>query len=198
MTGQNFTPTVPGAPAIPANLTVTVPSLEDDANILTAFQDYHTSLSWYLNDSVKKTSASAQTISSEVTLSGVTTISGSNLTISSPSVAFTGTVSFSSPLTVSLLTASTGVAADIYAEGGAVKIFENGNASAVATTGGGNTLVSSSYNAILYGTAAVARSAVLYKDTGTDYTDVTGYRRIFVGASQPTGPGLQAGDIWMW
>jgi hypothetical protein len=197
---QNFTPTIPGAaPAVPANLLVSIPALEDDANIVTAFQDYHTSLSWYLNDSIKKTSAASQEISSTLTLSGsTTTISGATLTVSSATVTFSGSVTFSSPLSATKITASTGVDSDILAENGSTKILENGNATAILLTGAGNTLAATSYNDILYGTAAVARSAVLYKDTGGDFTNLTGFRRIFVGAAQPTAPGLQAGDIWMW
>ncbi len=200
---QNFTPTIPGAaPAVPANLLVSIPALEDDANIVTAFQDYHTSLSWYLNDSIKKTSAASQEISSTLTLSGsTTTISSATLNVSSATVNFNNnaaSITFSSPLTVTLVTASTGVNSDILAENGSTKILENGNATAISLTGAGNTLAATSYNAILYGTAAVARSAVLYKDTGGDFTNLTGFRRIFVGAAQPTAPGLQAGDIWMW
>ena len=192
-----FTPTVPGTP-VPADFVVTIPALADDANIVTAFENYHTSLSSYLNDSIKKTSAVSQEISSAVTLSGATTISGSPLLVSSASVTFSGSVTFSSSLSVTLLTASTGVNSDILAENGSTKILENGNAAAISLIGAGNTLAATSYNAILYGTAAVARSAVLYKDTGGDFTNLTGFRRIFVGAAQPTAPGLQAGDIWMW
>jgi hypothetical protein len=200
MTGQNFTPTVPGT-AVPASFVATIPSLEDDANIVTAFEDYHTSLSLYLNDSIKKTSASSQTISSELTLSGATTVSGATLSVSSATVTFSGSVTFSSSVSMNgSLTVPNGINADILAENGSTKILENGNASAILLTGAGNTLAATSYNAILYGTAAVARSAVLFSASATagDYTNLTGFRRIFVGPNQPTAPGLQAGDIWMW
>jgi len=195
---QSFTPTIPvTAPGIPPLFTVTIPALEDNANIVTAFNDYHTSLSWFLNDSIKKTSAAAQTISSTLTLSGATTISGATLTVSSATVTFSGSVTFSSSVTVGLLTANTGVVADIYAEGGTVKVLENGNGAAISFTGAGNTLTAYN-NAVFSGTSAVARSAVLYKAAGGDFANLDGYRRIFVGSVSPSGPGLQAGDIWMW
>jgi len=197
MAGQNFTPTVPGT-AVPATFVVTIPSLADDANIVKAFEDYHTSLSLYLNDSIKKTSADPQTISSALTLSGVTTVSGATLVVSSATVTFSGSVTFSSSLTVTgSLTASNGINADILAEGGLVKVLENGNGAAISFTGAGNRLTAYN-NAVFSGTSAVARSAVLYKAAGGDFTNLDGYRRIFVGAVQPTAPGLQAGDIWMW
>lgn len=196
---QNFTPIIPVTPpTVPANLLVEIPALEDDANIVTAFQNYHTSISWYLYDSIKATSAIPQIISSALTLSGATTVSGATLTVSSATVTFSGSVTFSSPLSATKITASTGVDSDILAENGSTKILENGNATAILLTGAGNTLAATSYNAILYGTAAVARSSLLYKAAGGDFTNLDGFRRIFVGATQPTAPGLQAGDIWMW
>jgi hypothetical protein len=199
---QQFTPTIPvTAPGIPPLFTVTTPALEDNANIVVAFNDYHTSLSWYLNDSVKKTTATAQTISSALTVSGATTINGATLTVSSGTINFSNasaTITFSSPsVSMVKLTASTGVNSDILAEDGSTKILENGNGGAISFTGAGNTLTAYN-NAVFSGTSAVARSAVLYKAAGGDFTNIDGYRRIFVGASSPSGPGLQAGDIWMW
>jgi len=200
MTPQNFIPTVPGT-AVPSNFVVSIPILEDNANIVVAFSDYHTSLSSYLNDSVKKTTATAQTIASALTLSGATTVSGATLTVSSGTINFSNasaTITFSSPsVSMVKLTASTGVNSDILAEDGSTKILENGNGGAISFTGAGNTLTAYN-NAVFSGTSAVARSAVLYKAAGGDFTNIDGYRRIFVGASSPSGPGLQAGDIWMW
>jgi len=202
MTPQNFTPTVPGTTPVPSNFVISTPALTDNANIVVAFQDYHTSLSLYLNDSVKKTTATAQTISSALTLSGSpVTISGATLTVSSGTINFSNasaTITFSSPsVSMVKLTASTGVNSDILAEDGSTKILENGNGGAISFTGAGNTLTAYN-NAVFSGTSAVARSSVLYKAAGGDFTNIDGYRRIFVGASSPSGPGLQAGDIWMW
>ena len=197
MAGQNFTPTVPGT-AVPANFTVTTPALADDANIVKAFEDYHTSLSLYLNDSIKKTSADPQTISSALTLSGATTVSGATLSVSSATVTFSGSVTFSSSVSMNgSLTVPNGINADILAENGSTKILENGNGGTISLINAGNTLTAFN-NAVFSGTSAVARSAVLYKAAGGNFTDLDGYRRIFVGQAQPTGPGLQAGDIWMW
>jgi len=189
---QTHTPTVAtGTPS--ATYVATIPALADDANIVTAFEDYHDSVSWYIKDAIKKSDTALQTVGGALTVSGAATITGA--LVASSTINVTGAATFSANVTVPLLTASTGIVGDIKAPDGTSTVLDNG------TTGGtislsGSTITAS--NATFYGTSAAARSSILYKATGADYTTIDGVRRIFVGATQPTGPTLQAGDIWMW
>lgn len=177
-----------------SGFTADIPSVSDAADIVAAFQDYHTDIAASLATFVKLSGAS-QTVSSPVVLSGGTTISGSSLSVTATTVTMSGAVTLSSTLDVTgLLTATAGVKGDVYSSNSAIKILENGTG--VTGTNAGAPLTNN--DAILYGTAATARSAVLYKAAGGDFgTTMDGYRRIFVGASAPTGT-LNAGDIWMW
>lgn len=194
-----YSPETPVAPT--TYLSATIPALADDADIVVAFSDYHDNISWYINDSVSKTRTASQTIASPVTLSGATiTISGATVAFTgttlnvSSAATFSGTVAFTNASAVS---STNGFIGDLKTSNGTV-VADNGTAASLDLSGTSMT----GYNASFYGTAAAARSAVLYKaapGTGTNnYSAIDGVRRIFVGANQPTGPSLQAGDIWMW
>lgn len=176
--------------------TVTIPALIESANIVTAFSDYHDDMGTILGTLVKKTGDS-QTISSPIVLSGGTTISGSSLSVTATTVSMSGTVTLSSTLDVTgLLTATAGVKGDIYANNGSTKILENG-------TGDSSSLTNAAVQAtpkdgLFSGISEVAKASVIYRSSGADYSTPTSFRRIFVGATQPTGPTLEPGDIWMW
>jgi spore coat protein U-like protein len=182
----------------PANgFTVTIPALSESANIVTAFSDYHTDIDAHLASLLKKSSGSSQTVSSPLVLSGAVTISGSSISISATTVTISSAASFGSTLTATgQIIANGGIRADIYATDGTTKTLESG-------TGGNFSLTNAAVqaqakDASFSGISEIARAAVIYKSTGADYSTPTSFRRIFVGATQPTGPTLQAGDIWMW
>jgi hypothetical protein len=183
----------------PANgFTVTIPALSESANIVTAFSDYHTDIDAHLASLLKKSSGSSQTVSGAVVFSGAVTVSGSSISISASTVTISSAASFTSTITATgQVTANGGVKGDVYASDGTTKILENG-------TGGNLSMTSASVqttpkDTTFSGISETARASVIYKSaSGGDYTTPTGFRRVFVGQTQPTGPTLQAGDIWMW
>lgn len=178
--------------------TATIPASSEPADIVKAFSDYHDDMDVHLESLLKKSSGSSQTVSSPIVFSGAVTISGSSISISAATVTISSAASFTSTLTATgQVIANGGVRGDLYGNDGTTKILENG-------TGGSLSMTSASVqttpkDTTFSGISETARASVIYKSTsGGDYTTPTGFRRVFIGQTQPTGPGLQAGDIWMW
>ena len=190
-----YTPTLT-QPTGSSTFTATIPELTDSANIITALGAYHNNISWYLSDRVSRTSGTLQTVTGPITFSGSTiTLSGASITISGTTLSITSAMSVQGAATfIGSLTAQNGIKGDVLASNNTI-VLDNGTGGSQSASGA----VITGYDATFSGTAAAARTSTLYKDSaGGDYTTITGTRRIFVGQTQPTLPGLQAGDIWMW